>query len=247
ITVFDAQGNYLRSVGGPEHLLNPVDVAVDPIDGRIHVADSHLHQIVTFSSDGELLGRLGVTDALPADVRERHARAEDSNEPRGPIDAYQNRSGEPGEFRFPLSLAVTRDGTLYVSDGLNFRVQVFDRFGNYVRQIGELGDGPGSFARPKGIAVDSYGHLYVADASFNNVQVFDAEGNLLLAFAEGGQGEGQILLPLGLSLDAQDRIWIADRFNNRTQVFQYIAGSEGGGAIATEDVVTTAGEPAGSR
>ena len=139
-----------------------------------------------------------------------------------PRDLVENRGSKPGELRYPGFVAVGRDGTVYVSDGMNFRVQMFDRAGRTAGQFGRLGDGPGSFARPKGLGVDSEGHVYVVDAAFNNVQVFDRGGRLLLAFGAMGRGDGQLWLPLGMYVDAHDRIYVCDRFNNRVQVYQYL-------------------------
>ena len=84
------------------------------------------------------------------------------------------------------NVAVAGDGTVYVCDGLNARVQAFGRDGVFLRAFGQLGDAPGSFARPKGVALDRAGHVYVVDAAFNNVQIFEPDGRLLLAFGSIG-------------------------------------------------------------
>ncbi len=148
----------------------------------------------------------------------QHGRENQSD----PSDVWENRGAEPGEFRYPVSADVGPDGTLYVSDQMNFRVQAFDREGRFLRQFGGLGKMPGSFARPKGVAVDANGHIYVVDAAFNNVQVFNRDGSLLIVFGSLGHGEGEHWLPLGISVDESNRIYVADRFNNRTQVYEYL-------------------------
>ena len=88
-----------------------------------------------FDSDGELLGGIG------------------------------ERGVGPGQFNFPTNVALDATGRLYVTDSLNFRVQVFDsRARAASRQIGGQGDMPGYFSQPKGLAVDGEDHLYVVDA-----------------------------------------------------------------------------------
>lgn len=239
VVVLRPDGSFERAFGGPSVLLNPVDVAVDATAGRVYVVDSYLHQIVVFDSTGAVAGRIGRQagaigqrgrpDAAPASpVSGTHgdetAPSADRSSAHGePHDVWENRGGEAGEFRYPISAAVGPDGALYVSDQMNFRVQVFDRSGAFVREFGRLGDYPGSFTRPKGIAVDSDGHVYVADASFNNVQVFDAQGRLLIAFGALGHAAGQLWMPLGIAIDEHDRIAVADRYNNRAQLYQYLA------------------------
>lgn len=253
IVVFKPDGSFLRAYGGEAVLLNPVDVAVDTSTGVVYVADSYLHQVVAFRPDGTILRRLGRNDGDVAAKRRAVSRApltthgekegdnavvamdsamrsvlghagKYSSEPR---DLVENRGGKPGEMRYPSFLTVGGDGAVYVSDAMNFRVQVFDRSGRFLSQIGRLGDGPGFFARPKGVAVDSENHVYVVDAAFNNVQMFDRDGKLLLAFAAMGRGPGELWLPLGLFIDRHDRVLISDRFNNRVQIFNYLTERQG--------------------
>jgi DNA-binding beta-propeller fold protein YncE len=234
VIVLNNQSEFVKSIGGPDVLLNPVDVALSPSEDRIYVSDSYLHQVLVFDADGELITRIGRDEGDLAAKQERptsepHGSME-ANPTEHPVrapgdessDLFENRGREEGAFRYPSFLSTSPDGTLYVTDAMNFRIQVFTRDGEFLRQIGALGDRPGSFARPKGNAVDSDGNFYAVDAAFGNVQIFDTEGRLLLTFAEMGNGPGQIWMPLGMAIDGQDRIFIADRFNNRLQVFQYV-------------------------
>jgi len=232
VVALDHEGNFARAYGGRNVLLNPVDVAVAPDGDRIYVADSYLHQVVIFSRDGTLLHRIGRDEG---DIKTKVTRRTTASHSAGGAnphsdiessDLTENRGNEPGAFLYPAFLAVGPDGTVYVSDGMNARVQAFDADGTYRFQFGRLGDTPGSFARPKGIAVDREGHIYVVDAAFNNVQIFDAEGRLLLAFGGVGTGPGRLWLPLGITIDKQDRIVVADRSNNRLQRYQYVPGPE---------------------
>ncbi len=169
----------------------PSGIAIDPATNRIFVADVGLHQVIVLSFDGELIERIG------------------------------DRGTALGQFNFPTNVAFGRDGSLYVSDSLNFRVQVFDQGLNPVRQVGQKGDLPGYFSHPKGIALDSEDHLYVIDSHFESVQIFDSQGNLLLTFGQEGHAPGQFWLPTGIHIDQNDRIWVADSYNQRLQVFEY--------------------------
>lgn len=230
VVALDPEGNFVRAYGGRNVLLNPVDVAVAPGGDRIYVADSYLHQVVIFSRDGALLQRIGRDEGDIETKEVRRTTASHSGSGANPhsdsesSDLSENRGDGPGAFLYPAFLAVGPDGTVYVSDGMNARVQAFDADGDFRFEFGRLGDAPGSFARPKGIAVDREGHIYVVDAAFNNVQIFDAEGRLLLAFGGLGSGPGGLWLPLGITIDNQDRIVVADRSNNRLQRYQYLPG-----------------------
>jgi sugar lactone lactonase YvrE len=134
-----------------------------------------------------------------------------------------------GQFNYPTNLALDSTGRLFVSDSLNFRVQVFDADLRPVRTIGKKGDLPGYFAQPKGIALDTENHLYVLDAQFENVQLFNPMGQILMDFGEEGHGPGQFWLPPSIFINQTpstanpaNRIYIADSYNRRIQVFDYL-------------------------
>jgi len=239
VVVLDPFMGFVRSYGSRDVFLNPVDVDVSPDGDRIYVVDSQLHQLVIFSREGELLrrvgkdeGDIGAKQTRMADAAHRLSTASGSEEEDASADAHagtgepsdmvENRGNGPGEFRWPAFLEVSADGTVYVSDGMNFRIQALDADGNFLREFGRQGDVAGAFARPKGVTVDREGHVYVVDAAFSNIQIFDAEGRLLLAFAEFGPGAGQLWMPSGITIDDQDRIFVADRYNDRVQVFEYL-------------------------
>jgi len=128
-----------------------------------------------------------------------------------------------GTFNAPTNVAVDKSGNVYVSDTANYRVQIFDSTGKFLRAFGAQGDRPGEFIRPKGIAVDSEGHVYVADAEFNNFQILSAEGQPLLAVGALGSDPGQFALVAGLYIDSKDQVFTTEQYHGRVQVFQYIS------------------------
>ena len=193
---YDPSGRMVVAIGHDGELANPSGLAVDRANRRLYVADAAKHQILSYSTvDGSPLGTIGT------------------------------RGSEPGEFNFPTNLTVDARGRLFVADTLNFRVQIFDADGTFVRSFCTLGDTPGSLNRPKGLGVDSEGHIYVVDASFNNFQIFDEGGQLLLFVGTGGNRPGEFFLPAGLFIDERDRIYVADQGNSRVEVFQYLRGA----------------------
>ena len=69
---------------------------------------------------------------------------------------------EPGHFSHPQFIAVGDDGSLYISDLGNKRVQKFSSHGQYVTEWGQSGKLAGEFHYPSGIAV-SGDSVFVAD------------------------------------------------------------------------------------
>lgn len=195
ILVYGSDGTVLNSIGNPTVLTNPTGIALDWPRGYLYVADSKEHQVKVFAlKTGEVVRTIG-----------------------GP-------GVSPGRFNAPTNLFVDGKGQLYVTDTLNFRIQVFDPAGKLLYEFGQAGDTTGTFARPKGVAVDSEGHIYVIDAAFNNFQIFNQAKELLLFVGTGGIDRGQFRLPAGIHIDQNDLIYVVDQLNARIQIFRFLAG-----------------------
>ena len=70
-------------------------------------------------------------------------------------------------------MAVDGGGDVFVLDGENNRVQVFDSAGHFQAKWGLRGSGLGDFSQPAAIAVDCSGSVYVADTNNNRVERFN--------------------------------------------------------------------------
>jgi DNA-binding beta-propeller fold protein YncE len=111
---------------------------------------------------------------------------------------------------------------------MNFRVQVLDESGRFVRAFGAAGHVPGSFDKAKGIALDRDGHVYVVEGLHDVIQVFDAAGALLTIVGGTGSGPGEFELPAGIHVDDAGRILVADSANHRIQILRYLGDPERG-------------------
>jgi DNA-binding beta-propeller fold protein YncE len=197
VLVYSPEGKTLLALGKKEDLGRPTGLALDEARNRVYVADTIKHRIVVYDLDGNFVAEFG------------------------------QRGSEPGQYNYPVHLAIDQEGRLLVSDTGNFRIQIVDGQGRFISTFGQVGDGLGNFSRPKGIALDSDANIYVADAAFNNFQIFDRDGRLLLFVGSAGDLPGMFLLPTGMHIDAQDKVYVVDSVNARVQVFQYLKGKEG--------------------
>jgi len=68
---------------------------------------------------------------------------------------------------------VAADGTIFVLDNFNDRVQAFDQSGNFLYFFGEFGTGAGQFDTSFGIRVA--GSIYVTDTGNDRIQVFEKD------------------------------------------------------------------------
>jgi len=159
--------------------------------GAVLVADTHYHRILRYSPDGELLGGWG-------------------------------REGDaPGEFAYPLDVAVAPDGTVYtVEYGALDRVQRFTPEGKPIGEPwGRTGTAPGEFQRPSGVAVGPDGTVYVADAVNHRVQVFTADGELRAIWGGLGSALGRFRYPYDVAVDADGTVYVVEFGGGRVQAF----------------------------
>jgi len=198
VKVFDKDGKFLRQLGGLEWFSKPASVAVDPNGERVYVVD-----IGGTSSD------------------EHRIRVFDAHSGQHLLDIGK-RGVEDGEFNLPKDATVAKDGTLYVSDAGNFRVQAFSPDGKFLRKFGSIGLRSGQFSRPKEIATDSAGNVYVIDSSFGNAQLFNPQGQLLMALGVRSARDiaGRYMLPSGVAVDEDDRVYVVDQVYRKVDVFR---------------------------
>ncbi|RME06636.1 MAG: TIGR03663 family protein [Anaerolineae bacterium] len=181
----------------PGEFERPRDVAVAP-DGSIYVADTGNHRIQHIGIQGEVL----------------HVWGTFADSSQGPA--------HPGTFYEPWGVAVGPDGSVYVADTWNHRVQKFTAEGEFITQWGYFGQGETAtaFWGPRDVVVDGSGRVYITDTGNKRVVVFDADGNFITSFGSAGLLAGQFDEPVGLAVDAQGRVYVADTWNQRVQVFE---------------------------
>lgn len=180
----------------------PRDVAVAP-DGSVYIADTMNHRLQHMSPEGDVIAVWG----------------QESTQAEGPAPE--------GTFKEPWGVAVAPDGSVYVADTWNHRVQHFTAGGEFLQAFGTYGQGETSFAfwGPRDVAVDGEGRVYVADTGNKRVVVFDAEVNPISEFGGGGELPGYLDEPVGLGADGEDRVYVADTWNQRVQVFDEVLDS----------------------
>ena len=79
-------------------------------------------------------------------------------------------------------IEVDHQGSIYVADMSNYRVQKFDRTGNYIQTFGRQGQGPGEFELPTKIRIsETTGNIYVKDQAYG-IEIFDKHGTHIKGF-----------------------------------------------------------------
>jgi DNA-binding beta-propeller fold protein YncE len=244
VRLFDVPRGQFHRIGddeGPGQLTKPIGVDVDAA-GNLYVADIGAKAVFVYGPDRQFLRRIGgekwfsrLTSVTvdPAGTRlyavdiggvssDQHVvRVFDAGSGAHLMDIGKRGSG-PGEFNLPRDVAIGLDGRLYVVDGGNFRVVVFDREGKYLSAFGSVGKQYGQFARPKEVAVDREGNVYVVDSAFGNFQIFSPDGELLLFVGERSErdGPGKYMLPSGIAVDEDGRVYMVDQWFRKIEIYR---------------------------
>ena len=219
-------------------------IAVDD-DDRVFISDGKLAKVLVFDANHKIAGQIneGLVDplGLAIDTERRLLYVVDTKQ--DVVFVYDADSLKPlrkigkpgknhtltgpGEFSLPTNIAVDQDGNVYVTDSLNFRVEIFDADGNFVSQFGQHCDAIGCFERPKGIAVDSDGHIWVVDSNLALVEIFNRDGELLAYIGGPGRSLGRFNDPMGIAIDKNNRVFVSEQYPwGRVQQFRYITDAE---------------------
>ena len=192
-------------------------IAVDPVNGDIYVADgesqSSNHRVAVFDRNGQFLRQW-----------EPH---------RG--------EGESGEMFVPVvhCIAMSKDGLVYICDRRARRLQVFDKQGNFQKNIpitfepqNHYPIGPEHKPGASGTAVwvafspdPSQKFLYVTNQDNERIEIVDRQsGQVLSRFGRAGHQLGEFTYVHFAALDSKGNAYVGEINGRRVQKFK-VAGS----------------------
>ncbi|MEJ2232994.1 MAG: NHL repeat-containing protein [Syntrophobacterales bacterium] len=120
----------------------------------------------------------------------------------------------------PSDISVGPKGDLYLVDGVNNRVIVFNRRGKTQFSFGKKGTGPGEFTQPLGIDISDQGEVFIADSGNHRIQVFDLKGSFLRMFTVRAGPQEKPSDPVDvLASPFKDYVYVSDNDNHKIRVY----------------------------
>ena len=189
----------------------PASIDIDAETGNIYVAD------------GELPGgnqRIAVLDRYGRFLRQWPLHRTEAEARLTPL---------------PHCLRVANDGLVYVCDREADRIQVFDRTGNFIKNIDvpwEPYSSPeGRLSGMRGTAVvlafsedPDQRLIFVANQHSTDIDILDRQTGQVLSSFGGGPGRypGQFTTPHGIAVDSAGNVYVAEQEGRRIQKFRVV-------------------------
>jgi len=203
-------------------LNSPAGVTVDPTNGDVYIADGYQNRrVVVFDHEGHFLRQWGRQGTVAE------------------VDA-----GVGGVFlQVVHCVVIGNDGLVYVCDRNGNRLQVFDKMGNFQRNmlvefskvsqripqegnalLGYTGGTPGTACWLAFSPDVAQRFAYVADCTDDEVRILDrATGQALSKFGRSGHQAGQMASVHTMAVDSKGNIYTAEtQYGRRVQKFRLV-------------------------
>lgn len=232
-----ATGKFVNSIGlsgtSATGLQKPVDcdflprgdlVVSDSGNSRIQVYSKNGEHLVSFGSKGTSSGQLNSPGGLACTKSGKIIIADTGNKR---VSIFSQ--GGTWEFDIkenveqPVDCAEDSLGRIWVADAGSGTIQIYDKNGNYLKNLETTGLG-----KPSAIAIDRFGRVFVIDSQEGMVKVFSEAGYELSTFGSTGgpnslssppfllEQPGRFLNPSGISV-SDTHVCVSDTGNSRIQ------------------------------
>ena len=184
---------------------NPQGIVIDS-NNNLFVADTYNHRIRKIASDGSVTHFAG----------------------SGIANFSDNSNPLTAQFNYPIGIAISSNGTIYVADTYNHRIRQITSAGIVTTIAGNglpgLLDGTGintQFNYPMGIAVDSENNIIIADSGNHSIRqitsagiVTTIAGTNIAGLLDGTNRSARFNTPNGITIDSSNNIYITDSYNH---------------------------------
>ncbi|MFI5285496.1 MAG: NHL repeat-containing protein [Candidatus Dormibacteria bacterium] len=226
-------------------------IALQPGTGDVFVANRESDQVESFSPSGTAiaiygkkgtaLGDFSFPQGIAFDPTNGTLLVDDSGNDR--IERCTLSSGDTsltcttsygtkdsgskpfpaGELNVPTGIAVAPDGTIWVADTLNNRVQSISTSGTWTAIASVSGISPKTFNVPWGVTVAPDGSVWISDTGNNRIVSMQTNGTPVFSANEASMGiptvpADSVIFPFALTFDSSNHVYLSDIWNDRVVV-----------------------------
>ena len=225
------------------------DAAIQPVTGDIFVANRENNQIAAFSPTGTpmlIFGSNGAANgqfSFPQGIAfapDGTLLVDDSGNDR--IERFSLNAGDTaatwvatygafgagstspaGDLNNPTGISVAPDGTIWVADTLNNRIQSMSPTNVWTAFTKPMGTGAQTeFNIPWGVAFAPDGSIWVSDTGNNRIVSMDTTGNRIFSATAASMGipatpADTLIYPFAIAFNG-DTVYMSDIWNNRVLV-----------------------------
>lgn len=190
---------------------NPVQsrhVSWDPVTERLYTIDDTTNEVLAIK-DGKVVQTLKTPDWTPVSVKAAQEALWVVDRSIGGAIKYDGNGKEilrigsygskPGFMSSPGDITVKSDGTVYVADTGNDRIQSFTGDGVFLNVVGAEAGIP-ELRSPTALDVDEKGNLYIISSSASYILRVSPDGKVLGHIGELNESRGKLLEPVDLSM-----------------------------------------------
>lgn len=123
-----------------------------------------------------------------------------------------------GRVKSPRGVAVNDDGSVYIANAGNARVDAVSPEGVFLFGFGPA-VGPHTMEEPVSLAWDKAGFIYVADKSLKRVFKTEPSGAFIAALGGPGKNPGQYESPVSVAYDGNSYVYVLDSVLRRVSVY----------------------------
>jgi len=213
------------------------DVAIQPGTDRVFLVNRESHEIEVFTTDGTYVTRWGTRGSANGQFQFPQSAAfapdgsllvvdtKNNRIQRFSIDAggngtfvaaygsYGNWQSAAGYFNQPTGISVASDGTIWVADTLNNRIE--KRAPNGTWTLYKRPNGGANFVLPLGVTVAPDGAIWVADSGSDRIVKMDVNANPYYVLDGPALGISPLDAPFEVAFGTDGSAYVSDLWNNR--------------------------------
>jgi len=129
-----------------------------------------------------------------------------------------NQRTEFDGLSMPSDVGVGKGDQIYVVEGGNHQIAVFDALGTRVISLGMPGSDDGQLLGPLGVGISGKGEVYVADKGNNRLVMFDAKGKFRRSIPLEEEGDDVVPVDVAVSPKGKE-LYVTANNSHKVLVF----------------------------